>query len=136
MQRGTVDAVRLPINLFSTLKSYDVVKYVTQAQEAIFVSFGVVSKAWFDKLPSDLQEIVTQEGANLDKEMSDWSKLHLAKAAEAWRKNGGEVIRFAPAEQAAFLTKMSTVGDKVFAGQPKVLEMYKLLLVVANSNEQ
>jgi C4-dicarboxylate-binding protein DctP len=134
LQLGTVDAIRLPINLFNTFKYHEVVKYVTLTEESIFVSFGVVSKAWFERLPPDLQQVVVQEGAALDKELTDWSKRYLADAADTWRKNGGEVIHFSPTEQSAFLERMSTVGDKVFGEQAEVLNMYKLLRTVAESN--
>lgn len=135
MQQGTVDGVRLPINLFNTFKYYEVVKYVTLTEEAIFISFGVVSKAWFNRLPADLQKIVLDEGAKLEKELTDWSKALFAEAPGTWRKNGGQVIRFAPAERTAFLDKMSNVGDEVFRGQPEVLKMYESLRQVAKANQ-
>lgn len=135
LQQGTVDGVRLPINLFNTFKYYEVVKYVTLSEEAIFISFGVVSKAWFDRLPADLQKIILEEGAKLEKELTDWSKALFAGAAGIWRKNGGEVIRFAPAGQTAFLDKLSTVGDEVFRAQPEVLKMYESLRRIAKANQ-
>ena len=134
-QQGTVDGVRLSINLFNNYKYYDVAKYVTDTNEAVLVSVGVVSRIWFDKLPKDLQKIVLEEGANLDREMSDYSTGQFKDAEAQWQKHGGTIIHFSAPDQARFMKVGRAAAKDVFAQEPGTQRLYGLLRQVAKANE-
>lgn len=132
LQQGTVDAVRLSINLFNNFKYYDVTKTVTLTEEAVFVTVGVLSKVWFDKLPPDLQAILVEEAAKLNEELSNWSLKQFAGASDEWKRHGGEIIRFSAPDQARFMKTVMDAGTQVMTERPAVGQMYKQMIEVAN----
>lgn len=134
LQQGTVDGVRLAVNLFNKFKYYDIVKYVTVTEEAVFVSVGVVSKLWFEKLPKDLQTIIVEEGAKLNAEMSDWTLKAFEGAEEEWKRNGGEIIRFDAAQRGQFMKIVGAAADEVLNQRPETKKMFELLKEVAEKN--
>ena len=134
LQQGTVDAVRLSINLFNNFKYYDVVKNVTMTEEAVFVSVGVLSRLWFDKLPKDLQTVLVEEGAKLNAELTDWSIKSFEGAEEVWTRNKGEIIRFPAEERARFLAITSGGAEEVFQERAEVKRMHDRLREIASTN--
>ena len=46
-------------------KYIDLGKVLTQTDDTMLVPIAVVSKAWLDKLPPDLQKLVVDEGRKL-----------------------------------------------------------------------
>ncbi len=60
LQQGTVDAQENPLVLIEEARFYEVQKYVSLTGHVYEPTMLVTSKAWFDKLPEDLQEIVKE----------------------------------------------------------------------------
>ena len=58
LQRGAIDGTQSAIALFVNFKYIDLGKVLTQTDDTMLVPIGVVSKAWLDKLPPDLQKLV------------------------------------------------------------------------------
>ncbi|MEQ9361459.1 MAG: hypothetical protein RLO05_07115, partial [Rhodospirillales bacterium] len=113
---------------------YDAGKYLTLTNDSLFVSVGMVSKVWFDKLPADLQKIVRDEGAAVEPELMDVTVEAYDKAEKAWVANGGEVIVLPASEATRMRNTLSQVPPEVFEGQPEVREMYDHLLKASKAS--
>jgi TRAP-type C4-dicarboxylate transport system substrate-binding protein len=133
LQRGAIDGNRTGITIFTTFKYYDILKTVTETHDAMVFSIAMMSKAWYDKLPPDLQKIVLEEGEAVQKELFDWTIDFNNKARQVWTEKGGELITLSPADQAEMMKRLSTVGDEVVTSQPRVKEVYDLMVQTARA---
>jgi TRAP-type C4-dicarboxylate transport system substrate-binding protein len=133
LQRGAIDGNRTGITIFTTFKYYDVLKTVTETHDAMVTSIGMVSKPWYDTLPPDLQTILVEEGEAVQKELFDWTVDFNRKGRQTWLDKGGELLTLPPADQAELMKRLATVGDEVVAGQPRLKEVYDLMLQTARA---
>jgi C4-dicarboxylate-binding protein DctP len=135
IQNRVVDGARAAITVMGPSKFYTVAKYITLTADIYIPSGMWINKAWFTKQPGDIQKTIldTARGATA---IALKSSLEVTKHWETeWAKNGGEVIRFAPAERKAYMDRARPIGDKLLSSHdnPKVREMYQLLKSVANA---
>jgi TRAP-type C4-dicarboxylate transport system substrate-binding protein len=133
LQRGAIDGNRTGITIFTTFKYYDILKTVTETHDAMVTSIALVSKVWYDKLPADLQKVLVEEGEAVQKELFDWTVDFNEKGRKLWVEKGGELITLPPADQAEMMKRLSTVGDEVVASQPRVKEVYDLMVQTATA---
>jgi TRAP-type C4-dicarboxylate transport system substrate-binding protein len=133
LQRGAIDGNRTGITIFTTFKYYDILKPVTETHDAMVTSIAMVSKPWYDRLPADLQKILVEEGEAVQKELFDWTVDFNNKARQLWTERGGELIKLPAADQAELMKRLSTVGDEVVAAQPRLKEVYDLLVQTARA---
>ena len=131
LQRGAIDGNRTGITIFTTFKYYDILKTVTETHDAMVFSIAMVSKLWYDKLPPDLQKVLAEEGEAVQKELFDWTVDFNNKGRQTWTEKSGELIKLSPADQAEMIKRLSTVGDEVVAPQPRVKEIYDLMVQTA-----
>lgn len=136
LQRGAIDGNRTGITIFTTFKYFDILKPVTETHDAMVTSIGMVSKPWFDKLPPDLQKILVEEGQAVEKELLDWTVDFNEKGRKLWVEKGGELIKLSPADQAEMMKRLSTVGDEVVAPQPRLKEIYDLMVQTAKAKRR
>ncbi|MEX2454030.1 MAG: TRAP transporter substrate-binding protein [Rhodospirillaceae bacterium] len=134
LQNGMIDGVKSALPAFVSVKFFDAGKYLTLTNDSLFVSIGLVSKVWFDKLPSDLQAIIRTEGAAVEAELLDVTVAAYEKAEKDWAENGGEVIRLSDSEQSTLLSTLSAVPPEVLKDQPQVREMYDLLIQASKAS--
>ncbi|OLC38772.1 MAG: hypothetical protein AUH81_03320 [Candidatus Rokubacteria bacterium 13_1_40CM_4_69_5] len=133
LQRGAIDGNRTGITIFTTFKYYDILKTVTETHDAMVTSIGMVSKLWYDKLAPDLQKILGEEGEAVQRELFDWTVDFNNKGRQTWTDKGGELIKLPPADQAEMVKRLSTVGDEVVAAQPRLKEVYDLMVQTAKA---
>ncbi|MGH7313028.1 MAG: TRAP transporter substrate-binding protein [Candidatus Rokuibacteriota bacterium] len=133
LQRGAIDGNRTGITIFTTFKYYDILKTVTETHDAMVTAIALVSKLWYDKLPPDLQKILVEEGRAVEEECLDWTVAFNNKARQTWLEKGGELIKLPPADQAELIKRLSTVGDEVVTTQPRVKEVYDLMVQTAKA---
>ena len=133
LQRGAIDGNRTGITIFTTFKYYDILKTVTETHDAMVTSIAMVSKPWYDKLPPDLQKVLVEEGEAVQKELFDWTVEFNSKGRQTWTEKGGELIKLPAADQAEMMKRLSTVGDEVVAAQPRVKEVYDLMVQTAKA---
>ena len=133
LQRGAIDGNRTGITIFTTFKYYDILKAVTETHDAMITSIAMVSKLWYDKLPPDLQKILVEEGEAVQKELFDWTVDFNNKGRQTWTDKGGELIKLPAADQAELTKRLSTVGDEVVASQPRLKEIYDLMVQTAKA---
>jgi C4-dicarboxylate-binding protein DctP len=129
LQKKVVDGARTSLVVMAASKFFTVVKNITITDAAAVTTGTWISKAWLNKLPADLRQIVRQVPADL----ADWGSKNaldrFKKAEQEWKDNGAEVIRFSPADQKRYMEAVQAVGVK-FLGNHKnaeVREIYALL---------
>lgn len=131
LQQGTIDGVKTGIAVFTSLKLYEIVKYVTDTHEAIIPEVMMVSKRWFDAQPKDIQQIMVEEGKALEPELNAWALKSQNEAAGVWKEHGGEIFKLSAEDQADLAQRLTRVAGEVYQSRPAEKEFYELLLKVA-----
>lgn len=132
LQRGAIDAVRTDTALMAPMKFYLGGKYLTLTHEGLTPVIAIASMTFFNKLPPDLQKTLLDVGREIEPYMEKVSLEYNATAEKAWVENGGEIIRLSEAEQAEFMKRARSVGEKVFAqAKPDVKGVYDLFSKIA-----
>jgi TRAP-type transport system periplasmic protein len=135
LQTGTIDGQVTTVTACAPMRCYDAGKYLYATGHAIFASIAVVSKVWFDKLPSDLQKHVVESGQTASKDMYQWSIDFLDEQRQVWLKAGGEITYPTPEDQAYLQKLLRPVGAQVVAKNPKEKALYDLLLGAVKRTE-
>ena len=131
LQRGQLDGIRSTIVVLAALKFFDVTKYVTLVEDTHIPDMAMMSKAFYDKLPADLQKAVMDTGRELERYMEDVVIRYDRRAANLWREKGGEVIRLSTAERDEFMQRTAPISDRVMGGDPELAPIYNLLKACA-----
>ena len=120
LQRGVIDGTMSGTSIFVAFKFNDVVKVITKTNDTMLVSLAVVSKAWFDKLPPDLQKMVIDVGHATQLKTHLWEQKFTKGLAKKWEQMGGTIHEFSPADHAKMMDLLKTVGDDTPKNQPAV----------------
>ena len=126
---GAIDGNRTAMSLLVSFKYSDIVKTATHVDgDAMIFSLFVVSKAWFDRLPADVQKAVLAAGGEVEDEVRQFALQRQRDVEHAWHEGGAEIIEITGQEHTEFVKRMLTVGEDVVAGNPRLKESYTLLL--------
>ncbi|MGE0748270.1 MAG: TRAP transporter substrate-binding protein [Rhodospirillales bacterium] len=131
LQQGTIDGAKSAISIFVPFKYQNVAKYLTATHEAYIPTVAMMSKAFFERLPANLQTAVLEEGKALDSEIQDFSVKLKDGLYKVWEDNGGEIIRLSPAESAEMKRRVANVGAEIAKENPSVKAFYDEMLKVA-----
>ncbi len=131
MQQGAIDGALTSITVDTTLHYVDAGKYVTQTGQPWINSMAVLSKKWLDGLPSDLQKILRDDAAKTSAQIVPFVNDFFAGALKQWTSSGGELINLPPNEQAAMMTKISTVATDLSASKPELNAAVKTAFAAA-----
>lgn len=130
LQRGVVDGTMSGIGIYVNFKFQRLGTVLTQTDDTLLISTGLVSKKWLDGLPADLRNIVLEEGRKVRKRIIVESPKMEDGFTKKWKDVGGTIIRFSDAEQAKLLSTIRTVGADVTKSNPQVSAFYNKLLAV------
>ena len=128
IQQGVIDGTMSATAVYVNLKFNDIAKVLTEVNDTMIVSVGVVSRPWLAKLPAELRQIVIDEGNKLQPRINPQSRLMDAEMAKRWREAGGEVIRLPEADQARVRQLLAGIGEEVTKDNPAVNAFYKKLV--------
>ena len=131
LQRGVIDGTHSAIAVFVNFKFIKLGKILTQTDDTMLVIIAAVSKAWLDKLPSDLQKLVVEEGRKLQPQVQATSFEIYNVMRQKWKDAGGEIIKLPPQDQAELIEKLKPVGEKVTASKPELNGFYRRVQGVA-----
>lgn len=134
LQRGAIDGTQSAIALFVNFKYIDLGKVLTQTDDTMLVPIAVVSKAWLDKLPPDLQKLVVDEGRKLQSRVQARSFEVLDDMRNKWVTAGGEIVTFPAADQARLTELLKGVGPEVTKTNPALDAFYKRVQSVADKH--
>jgi TRAP-type C4-dicarboxylate transport system permease small subunit len=92
LQQGVIDGTQSATAVFVNLKFNEISKTLTELNDTMVVSVGAVSRAWLGKLPTDLRQIVIEEGAKIQPRMMAQSRTIDDGMRKRWEV-GGEFVR-------------------------------------------
>jgi TRAP-type C4-dicarboxylate transport system substrate-binding protein len=113
--------------VFTAIKIYDVVKYVTTTHEAMIPEVMMVSKSWFDKQPDDIKKIIVEEAAGMERHLFEWTSKAQVDAAKIWKEKGGELITLPDADRKEMMQRLAQVADSVLGEKADDKKMFELL---------
>jgi TRAP-type C4-dicarboxylate transport system substrate-binding protein len=135
LQQGTIDGTLTTMTIYTTMKYYDVGKFVIETDQPYVNSIGMMSKKWMDSLPPDLQKVVLASGAKVTAEITPYVKEFFAEQVKVYGANGGKISKLSPDEYAAMTAKVSTIADDLSKSKPALNEAVKLLFASAARNK-
>jgi TRAP-type transport system periplasmic protein len=130
IQQGAIDGALGTLPVFGPLHYVDTAKYLVEVGQPYVNVIVVMNKKWVEALPADLQKIIRDDAASTSKEMQPFNVDFFAGQCKAWTDKGGEFIDLPADEQAAFIAKVSTIGDELSKDRP---ELHKAVKLIAQS---
>jgi TRAP-type transport system periplasmic protein len=127
LQQGTIDGALGGLQVFAPFRYWGTAKYVNETGHAFTFELAVMSKRWFDKLPTDLQAVMLAVAQEIGTEVNPWDIDFLARQRKTWVEQGGELDVLSPGEKAEMMAKVSTVGDDIVKAKPQLKPLWDLL---------
>lgn len=134
LQQGVIDGTQSATAVFVNLKFNEISRTLTELNDTMVISVGAVSRAWLNKLPADLRQIVVEEGAKIQPRMMAQSRTIDDGMRKRWAEVGGEFIRFSPEEQARVRQLLGPIGEEVTKDNPATSAFYKRLATTAQKH--
>jgi TRAP-type C4-dicarboxylate transport system substrate-binding protein len=131
LSQGTIDGTISGMSVFVGFKMNNLVKVISVTNDTMLVSLAVVSQAWLDKLPPDLQKIVLDTAQAVQPKVQAWEVEFTKKLADDWVKMGGQVHTLPPEDLAKMKTLLNGVADDVTKDQPAVHDMLVKVRAIA-----
>ncbi|OUM86833.1 MAG: hypothetical protein BAA01_15495 [Bacillus thermozeamaize] len=111
--RGTIDGVIYPTYTIETYKFHEVIDYLTVPG---FIDptlcFTMISKAKWDQLPSDIQQILLEVGREMEQKAAEASKKYTENAIQLAEEKGVKVNRLKPEEFEEFRRSAEVVWEE------------------------
>ena len=137
IQQRAIDGAMAAITVYTTMQYYDAAKYVTESNGLPFIfSVAVMSKKWYDALPSDLQKIVDADGPKVAAVVDPWEIDFYGQQRKVWTDKGGELISLPADEQASMMKRLQAVGAAVAKRKPALEKAYNVFAAVAKRTAQ
>ncbi len=134
IQQGVIDGTMSAAAVYVNLKFNDIAKVLTEVNDTMIVSVGVVSRPWLAKLPADLRQIVIEEGNKLQPRINPHSRVLDEGMVKRWKEAGGELVRLPEADQALVRQLLAGVGEEVTKDNPTVNAFYKRLVATGQKH--
>ena len=131
LQRGAIDGTMSGTVVYVVFKFNQVGTVLTQTNDTMILSAGLVSKIWLDKLPDDLQKVVLDAGIALQAKTTEFSDTSEQAMVEKWIAEGGELISLPDADLATVRSKLASVGEDVTKDDPALNAFYKKVQATA-----
>jgi TRAP-type C4-dicarboxylate transport system substrate-binding protein len=135
LQQGAIDGALGTVPVFGPLHYIDAAKYVSEIGQPYVNTIAVMNKKWLEALPPDLQKIVRDDAVATDKAIIPFVKDFYAAQRKAWTDNGGELSSLPADEQAAFLQKISDIGDTLSKDKPDLNKAVQVVIDSAARNK-
>jgi TRAP-type transport system periplasmic protein len=134
LDQGTIDGAISTLSVFVSFKMNDIVKVITVTNDTFIVGIAVVSKAWLDTLPPDLQKIVIDSGTAVQAKSQAWNTEFVKRLTDQWASVGGTVHVLSAEDLAQMKTLLDPVGDESTKDQPAVHDMLQMVRAAAAKN--
>ena len=110
LQQQAIDGVELVYNNIPGARFYEVLKYADETGHIMLLNFQVVSSKWFNSLPAEYQQALTEECDKAGEVVSKAILASEAGIAEDLKKRGMTIIPKKDIDIAAF----RKAGDKAY----------------------
>ena len=127
LQQGAIDGTLTNIMVGAPVKYYAAAPYALEIGQPYIADIAVINKTWYDKLPADLQKIVTDDAVKVGHGLYPWSRAFLKAQKKAWTAGGGKILKLSASDQATFTAKLKNVGENIYKNNPPVFGMYQQL---------
>ncbi len=134
LQQGTIDGTQSATAIYVNMKFNEISKVLTESNDTMVVSVGVVSRAFLDKLPADLRQLVIDEAAQLQPKMMAKSRELDETMRKRWTEMGGEWVSFSADDRNRMQTLLGGIGQNVTQGNATVNAFYKKLAATAKQH--
>jgi len=136
MQNRTIDGMTGGFSIFTTFKYFDVAKGLTQLPGSFLVATALVNRKWMQSLGPDLEAMVRDESRRAEALFSTFGVEDVRRIAATWKKNGGEIISFSPADHQGFLKEVTASAAAILNANPQFREDYQALQAAAKKNRR
>jgi len=131
LQQGVIDGTMSATAVYVNFKFFDIAKVLTEVHDTMIISTGAVSRAWLNKLPADLRQMVIDEGGKLQPRLMAHSRNLDEAMRKRWTEAGGSFVKLPAADQAKVQSILAGVGEEVTKDRPAVAAFYKQLKTTA-----
>lgn len=131
LQQGAIDGTLISIGVAGPNKYYTIAPNYTDLQIDDECDIMVVSKAWFDKQPPDLQALIEADASKVARGMFPWTLKFMNDQVAAWSAGGGKVWKLSPADQRKLRAQTIHTAADVTAGNPAFSSLYDLMVKTA-----
>ena len=131
LQQGVIDGTMSATAVYVNFKFFDIAKVLTEVNDTMIISSGVISRPWLNKLPADLRQLVIDEGAKLQPKLMAASRTMDQDMRKRWADAGGSFTTLSAADQARVKGMLASVGEEATKGNPAANAFYKRMQVTA-----
>ncbi len=135
LQQGAIDGSLTTITQYTTLHYIDAAKYVVETGQPYVSSIAVLSKKWVEGLPPDLQKIVRDDALKVSTDIVPFINQFFDAQRKVWTDSGGSLVSLPAADQAAFMSKISSIGLDLSASKPDLNAAIKIVMASAAKNK-
>lgn len=112
LQQKTVDGEENPVAIVYDAKFYEVQKYYSLTGHVFSATMALTSKAWLDKLPADLRQVVVKGGREFVLAQRKLIASQEDKLLEELKAKGMKVNTLTPAQKELFVKATRPVYDQ------------------------
>ncbi len=134
LQQGVIDGTQSATAVYVNFKFNEINKVLTDSNDTMVVSVAAVSRAFLNKLPADLRQIVIDEGQKIQPRMMAQSRTIDETMRKRWTEVGGEWIRFSPEDQARMRQLFEPIGEEVTKDNAAVNAFYKRVAAMSRKH--
>lgn len=111
LQTGVAEGQENPYWAIYKMKFYEVQEYLSVSNHGVIIIYTLVSKKWWDKLPSDLQKTLAEVFREAEKVTWERSQEIDQEAVKAMQAAGLKFLKISPNERGRFRNATQTVKN-------------------------
>ena len=125
MQNKGIDGMISGFNILTSFKYYDIAKDASEVPGSFLIGLGLVSRSFWKTIGPELEGIVREESIKAERVFSTFGVEDLERIRAIWRKNGGTIHVFSPAEEKKYVGTVLSALPPIFAASPQLKEDYE-----------
>ncbi len=132
VQQGTIDGASSVLGAFVAFRYYDAAPNMLDTALWALMPVALVSKAWYSRLPPDLQKAVVETGRNIEPEVHKWQIQRIADDRKTWTEKGGKMVKLPANEHDDAAKRVAGAVQAVLAKNAPSKELYDKLKAIAD----
>jgi TRAP-type transport system periplasmic protein len=131
LQQGLIDGTMSATAVYVNLKFNDIAKVITEVHDTMIISAAAVSRAWLNRLPAELRQLVIEEGAKLQPRLMAHSRTLDDAMRKRWTEAGGQFVSLPAEDKARIGQLLGSIGEEVTKDNAQVNAFYKRMRTTA-----
>jgi TRAP-type C4-dicarboxylate transport system substrate-binding protein len=132
LQQGTLDGATAVLGVYVAFRYYDVTPNLLDTHLWPIISISFVSRAFYSRLPPDLQKTVMDTGAKVETEINKWQINRLKTEMDTWKSKGGKVATLSPSEQEEARRRATAAIQPILDKDASLKQFYNLVKTSAD----